>query len=349
MSVGQGAVTTPETYLAVARESTFGTYATCTSQLCFLSNSFKTVQDTKVLEQVCRSRTYAQNLRLGKTIEGEIEFYYKPDEDAANWIVQNAFGATVSSATATGETTGGTAFEHTFSVGDMNDTYKSLSFNVRKGDGTVGKVFEYHGVRINELSFISEMDEALKCSIACIAKDSTASGNDVSSSLTATASDVLSFTNGRFSVESSFASLTSSSFWHVQNINFKMINNLKSDNESRRIGSDTLALLPPGVATFELSASIRFDTTTAYDAMINHTQFAAEFEFQGDTISGSNIKEGIKLRFPKVYIKDAGEPEIGGPDEILVSEVTFDVLRDNSSSGGYALQAIVTNDTSDYA
>ena len=62
-------------------------------------------------------------------------------------------------------------------------------------------------------------------------------------------------------------------------------------------------------------------------------------------MSGSVAKEGLQFRFPKVYIKDAGDPEIGGTDEVIVSNITFDVLRDDSSASGYAVQCIVTNDT----
>jgi hypothetical protein len=72
---------------------------------------------------------------------------------------------------------------------------------------------------------------------------------------------------------------------------------------------------------------------------------SAEFEFLGATLAGSSVRKGIKFVFPKVYIKDAGDPEIGGPEEILVSEIAFDVLRDASSTGGYAVTAIVTNGT----
>ena len=94
---------------------------------------------------------------------------------------------------------------------------------------------------------------------------------------------------------------------------------------------------------FELSCTVRFDTTTAYDAMIAGTELSAEFQFTGDTITGSLAREGIKLQFPSVFIKEAGDPEIGGPDEVLTSEIVFDVLMDDSSAAGYAVKAIVTN------
>jgi len=180
-----------------------------------------------------------------------------------------------------------------------------------------------------------------------IGKDSTITANDVSSAISTLTQVPLSFINGRFSVETTPGSLTSTSYWNVQSFEFKISNNLNSDSGARRIGSDTLQVLPAGMASFELKATIRFDTTTAYDAMMNGTRLAAEFEFVGNTMSTSVIREGIKLTMPYVLVSDAGDPEIGGPNEVLTSEVTFEILRDPTASG-YAVKALVTNNTSSY-
>lgn len=349
MAVGQGQLVGNLSYLAVGRETTYGTYATCTAGINFLSASMKTTREVKVLEEIQTSRTNSNSILLGKTIEGECEFYFSPINAACNYILHNAFGGgAISSATATGETAGGAGFTHTVSINNFLTTYSSLCFNVRKGQATDGKIFEYSGLRVNELTFMAEIDEALKCSASLIGKDSTVTSNDVSSALSTLTQAPLSFVNGRFSVETTTAGLTSTSFWHVQSFEFKISNNLNSDSAARRIGSDTLQVLPAGMAGFELKATIRFDTTTAFDAMNAGTRLAAEFEFQGNTMGTSVIREGIKLTMPYVLINDAGDPEIGGPNEMLTSEVTFKVLRDPTTSG-YAVKAFVTNNTSNYA
>lgn len=345
---GQNALVSTYSYVGVGRETTLGTSPTTTAittDVCFLSNSFKTSKESKILEELCRSRTYGNRISLGKKIEGEMEFYYYPDKDGINYLLQNAFGGSVTSATVTA----GSSYTHAFDIGSLDEqTYKGLTFNVRKGDSTTGKVFSYNGVRVNELGITAEMDEALKMNVGLIGLDVT-TGVDIASQFTISSQIYpLEFVNGRFSIETTVASLTTSSYWHVQSFDFKLSNNLKSDNESRRIGSDTLQVLPQGIASFELNASMRFDTLTAYDAMLAGTKLSAEFEFLGPTLTGSSVRRGIKLVFPKVYIKEAGDPEVGGPDEILMSEISFDVLRDNSSTGGYAVQAIVTNATSAY-
>jgi hypothetical protein len=349
MPVGQGALYGFDSYLAVGRETTLGTYNTCTAGLDFMSESLKTMKESKVLEQIERTRTYSKRVQLSKKCEGDIEGYYQPLSDACNFLLQNAMGGTITSATATGETVGGGAFSHTFALGSMDQSYPSLCINVRKGGSSGGKVWQYHGVRVNELTFSAEIDEALKFSTSLIGMDSTQNSNDVASVLSSTSHDVLSFVSGRVSVETSFGSLTSTSFWHVQSVEFGISNSLKNGADARRLGTDALSILPVGVQSFPLTMKIRFDTTTAYDAMMNGTQLSAQLEFLGSTITGSAIRQGLKINIPRIYVEDAGDPEIGGPDEVLMSEVTFQVLRDVSSATGYAVQLVVTNTKSSYA
>lgn len=350
MAVGQGSLISPLSYIGLGRETAFGTYTTATAGLSFIAGSLKTIKETKILEQVETSRTFSKRIGLGKVIEGDLEFYVDPKNSAFGYMLENAFGGAITTATATGETAGGLAFEHTFQVGNVNDlSYTSLCINMRKGESSGGMVFEYSGARVNEIMFTSEIDEALKCSASMIVKDSTQTSNDVASALTGIQDDCLSFVNGRVSIESTFAALTSTSFWHVQTVEFGISNNLKGDTESRRIGSDTLDVLPMGMANFTLNFTMRFDTLTAYEAMLNETKLSAQLEFESGTMAGSIIKQGMRMDFPEIYINDAGDPAIGGPDEVLTAEISCMVLRDSSSASGYALQTVLTNLASTYA
>lgn len=348
MAVGDSSLYSGESYFGIGREVTFGTYVTAAAGLDFLSSSVKTVKDAKILEQVERKRTMSKQISLGKVCEGDLEHYFSPDLTGMGYILQNAFGGTITSATATAETAGGGAITHTIVEGVMGSGYPSLSANIRKGPSTGGKVWRYQGGRVNGLALNAELDEPLKVTTSFIFKDSTQLSDDIESAVhTATSWEPLSFVNGRFSVEGTFASLTSTSFWHVQSVSFKLNNNLKSDSSARRIGSDVLAVLPIGVQSYELACQMRFDTTTAYDAMMAATKLAAEFEFLGTTYTSSAVRRGLKLQFQKVYVKDAGDPEIGGPDEVLTANVVFNVLRDESATG-YAVRALLTSNIANF-
>jgi hypothetical protein len=350
MGVGDGVLVSNLSYLAIGREATYGTYATATAHFAFLSATMKATKETKVLEEIQTSRTNSRSIQLGKTIEGDIEAYYSPRNLGLNYLLQNAFGGgPVTSATATGDTTGAATFEHTVNIANFQTTYSSLSINCRKGQTTTGKIFEYSGIRVSELTLKAEIDEPLMMSVSLIGKDVTLSANDVSGLADTTTADQvpMSFVNGRFSVETATGSLTTTSYWSVQSFEFKINNNLNADSAARRIGSDVLQVLPAGLAQFSLSASIRFDTTTAFDAMMAGTRLAAEFEFEGPTMTGSTLRERIKITMPYVLVSDAGDPEISSAQDPLTSEVTFAVLRDPTTSG-YAVRANIRNLVSSY-
>lgn len=351
MALGDSALMGFGSYIGIGRESTYGTYVTGTAGLAFLSASMKVTKETKILEEVQGKRTNSNFIQLGKTIEGDIEYYHNNKNLACNYLLQNAFGGgPVTSATATGDTVGAVSFTHTINVGNFDATYSSLSINHRKGDSIGAKIFEYKGLRVNEYSLSAEIDEPLVASVSLIGQDVSLTTNDVSSQLdTTTAQQVpLSFVSGRISVESSTAALTTTSFWNVQSMEFKLSNNLNADTSARRIGSDTLQVLPPGIASFEFNCTVRFDTTTAIVAMLAGTRLVGEFEFLGDTLSGSSLRESLKITMPYLIVNEAGDPEVGGPSEVLTSQVSFAVLRDPTTSG-YAVRAVVRNATSSYA
>lgn len=348
MAVGQTAQLAGLSYVAIGRETTLGTAVTCTADIECTNVGLRTTFDSKILPQIERNRTMSKRIQTVKMVQGPLDFYLAPELTATGYILQNAFAGTVTSATATGETAGGAAMTHTFVTGNFDQTYKSLSANIRKGNSSIGEVFAYQGLRVNELSLQAELDDGIKVSVGLIGMDSTIGASSVESFLTSTAYDVCHFANGRFSIESTFGSLTSSSFWHAQSFNFKLSNNLKTGAEARRIGSATLSDVPYGIQSYELSATIRFDTSTAFDAMIAATELAGEIEFLGRTLTGSAVRQGLKIQFQKLQIKDAGDPEISGPDGILTSQVTFDVLRDESATG-YAVRGLLTNAISSLA
>lgn len=352
MPVGDTALLGGLSYVAIGRETVTGTYNTCPAFLPCLSAGMVTKKENKIIEQIERSRTHSQRMPQMKKVGGPLSFYFQPQLDACAYILQNAFVGTVTSATATGETVGAgalSAMDHTFNVGDAFQSHTSLCINERKGPSGTGKVFQYSGVRVNEISFACELNDALKVNVDLVGIDSTQNSNDVHTTTMQTSTSVLSFIDGRVSVESSVAALTTTSFWHVQSAEFGWSNNLKNDAASGRIGSDVLTVLPFGMATFNLRCKIRFNTTTAYDAMIASTKLAVQLDFQGPTMSSSSIRQKLRFTFPAVYIHDAGDPAIGGPNENLTSDVEFSVLRQDDTTAGYACQAILTNQRASYA
>lgn len=348
-SPGDSSVEGWGSYLAVGRETTYGTQVTSTAFLEFMSSSLKVTKERKIIEEIVVGRSYSKDVGLSRTVEGEIETLAYAESLAFNYLLQNALGGAITTATGASETIGGLAFDHTIPLGNLSGSYSSISINTRKGQATSGRVFEYFGLRVNEVTFTAEIDEPLVCSFGLIGKDCTQTSNDISAAYSNSSHEPLSFINGRVSIGSGLlASVTTATVWHVQSCELTINNNLKSDSESRRIGSETLNILPLGIAGVDFKVTMRFNTTTAYAAMMEGTEFAAELEFLGSSLTTSALRRMIKFQIPRMTIADAGDPEISGPDEILTSEVTFNVLKDVSSASGYALRAVVRNLTSSY-
>jgi hypothetical protein len=351
--LGKNSVVSWGSYVGVGRETTLGTYATMTTGLDFLTSSLNTKRDGKILDEIVRNAdgVGVNRITLGKGIEGALEFYYRPSDKACNYILQQAFGGTISSATLT---TG--AYQHTFNLGDMENNrptttasnYKGLSVNIRKGNAADGKVWQYQGLRVNELVMASALDEALRINASFIGMDSTQVSNDVSSGLTYTDEPPFVFTQARISVESSLAACTTSTYWHVQSAEISIKNSLKADADSRRLGSEILDVMPIGKREIGVKLGMRFDTVTAYDYFKNATRLAMQLEFIGATIGATNQLKKLTLNIPKLYLNNSTDPEIGGPDEVLKSSLEFQVLYDSDSTTGYALKALLQNDNANY-
>ena len=193
MSAGDSEIQSGLSYLAIGRETAFKTYNTAAAGIDVLSGSFKTIKENKILEEITTSRNYRKRMSMMKKIEGSVEAYAYSESTALAYMLENAFGAVITSATATGETVGGAAFTHTFGIGNFDQSYSSLCVNHRKGDSASAFIYEYNGVRINELSFNAEIDEALKMNASLMVIDSTQTSNDVSSVLTTLNNEPLSF------------------------------------------------------------------------------------------------------------------------------------------------------------
>lgn len=343
-------------YLMVEREKTFKTYncSTTSKPLAFTKAKFIVEKDSKNLDEISSQRTLANRVGLGKKVSGDVSFYMAADSDACQYLLQNAMGGGVSggtiiSATAAGDTVGAGVFEHVVSIANFDLTYSSLCFNHRKGDGTNGKIWAYQGFRIDGFSLKAKLDDSLMADVKMLGSDATVGAADLSASISnSNAQTPLDFVGMSFSVDGSLGSITAASFWHVQSIDFGITNKLKADASSRAIGSDVVEVLSPGLCSQTLKVEMRFDDLTAYNAMLAQTQMAAQLKFLGSTITGSKLQQMIQVDLPKVFIKNAGDPEVGGPDDVLKCSVEFDILRDISTTTGYAMKITTRNKTSAY-
>lgn len=340
MSIGDSYEMGVVSYVAMFKETTFGTFpasaATGASTMEPLSIGFKTEIESQKLEQISRNRGFTKRVQLDKTVEGTLEQYLHPQESVLP--IAAALGGGIVSASLSG------GFVHSLTSGNFDTSPSSLSFQVRKGSTHHWK---YTGGRVNVLTISAKIGEPVTASYEFVFQDSTQSGSDISSSLSI--SSVLPFTyvDGTYRYTSSEASLTSTVAEKITGFELSINNNLKSDDDVRQLGNNIISSLPPTRRLVEFTVTQRFDTITTWNRFVENTVGSAELRFVGASISAKQNYSCI-VRLPKLYL-NTPEPEVTGANDLLMSEITFDVLVDNpSTSTGRDIGFTFINNTASY-
>lgn len=308
--------------LALRPESTYGTFAATTSALnCYapISIGIKTEMVTQKLDELGGSqRGFSRQVQLDKNVSGPIEGYLHPEESLPFLI--NAMGGryTFNSLTSAGD--------HSITTGNFtaSDTCVSLSIWAAKGEQ---HTWRYTGGVINSLKISAAIGEPVKMTAEFVFQDSSISTGDTAMTLALSISATRPFTyvDGVYRYDATEGSLTSSVNEPIQSFELEINNNLITDAQARQLGTRLLSRIPPSPRReVTLKISQRFDTSTTYTRMIENTAAAVALFFRGDSISAEYFKD-LTITLPNVRTKNA-EPLVEGANEVLKSEIEFDVL-----------------------
>ena len=344
MAIGQNAKTGARSYVALMIEPSFGSFPATSSSythtLEFLSLGIKTEIASTKLDTISGNRGFTKRVQLDKNVGGTLEQYLHPTESPILLAVTLGGGISTTANT----NTGATVWTHSISAGNFDNTISSIGMQVRKGDA---HHWQYAGGRVNVLTITGTIGEPVKCSYEMVFKDSTQAGTDISGSLSISAVLPFTYVQGSYRYAGSESSLTSSAAEHITDFELTINNNLVSDAGVRSLGYNTIQALPATRREVSLKITQRFDTTTAWERFIQNTQGAVELYFEGSSIT-SEENYSCKIIMPKVYL-NTPDVEIGGANEILKSEIEFDVLVDNpSTSTGRDIGITIVNDVSGY-
>lgn len=316
MAIGDGAQVGVQSYVALGKESTYGTYASATTAIEAISCTFRTDIESEKLETFGPNRGYTKRVQKNKMVGGTLEKYAHP-EDLLILISALGGGFSFTSATSAGI--------FSMSSGNFDTAPSSLSFNVRKGDT---HVWRYMGGRVNALTVSANVGEVVKLSAEYIFKDSTQLSDNIAGILSISSYAPFVYDEGVFRYNTTeTTAATSTSEERIQGFELTINNNLE---EGRELGSDILRVLPPKRRNVEFKINQRFDTSTSYARFIQATQGAVELKFSGSAISSEHNNE-MTIRMPKVFL-NSPDPEIGGADELLSSEIVYDVLVDSPNT-----------------
>lgn len=330
MAIGDGSQSAVRSYVAVGKETSFGTYATCTTAMEVLSCGFKTDIKTMKLDSLSTNRGMSRRVQLEKEVMGAIEAYAHPVESPL--IFGGALGGAITTTTLS---TG--VYSHVFLAGDFEGTLAALSFNVRKG---ASAVWQYTGGRVNSLKLSANVGEPMKLSADLIFKDSTTLANDISAVSSLTAYVPWTFVNGTFAYSGTAEKVTG--------FELSINNNLKSDKDARSLGTNVLTVLPPTRREVSFKISQRLDTSTTWARFTEMTSAAVQLVFtSADSISSSNFPKltidlaKVGMKTPDVELKSAGD--------ILIADIEYDVMVDNPmTSTGYDVKFTVINGVASY-
>jgi len=323
MAVGGSASPVVPSYVALGKESSFGTYASATTAVEALSCSFRTDVRSMKINAIGSNRGYNRRVTLEKTAGGTLETYLHPQESVL--LVAAAMGGGVASSV----TSVGGTYTHSVTAGNFNTAPASLSFNVRKGDTLT---WRYSGGRVNSLRIAAAVNEPVRLTAEMVFKDSTLQSDDISGNLSISTVLPFTFVQGKYRYAANETNAgTSTAEEPILGFELTVNNNFATGPESRELGSAVYSVIPATKRDISFSVRQRFDTSTTYNRFIQATQGAVELFFQGAQItSSSSVAKNYEMtvRLPKVFYVGS-DPIMNSPNEILVSEIPFDVVVDD--------------------
>ena len=336
MAIGDDAKVAVRSYVAVGKETTFGTYASATSALEAISCTFRTDIESEKLDTFGPNRGFTKRVQLNKVVGGTLEAYLHPIDSVL--MLAAAMGGGITTSSETGATL------HAMNGGNFDTTPGSLSFNVRKGSD---HTWRYSGGRVNVLTIAANVGEPVRLTAEFVFKDSTQQADDISAALSISSVQPFVYTGGvlRYATTEALANTTTAEE-RIQGFELTVNNNFDVD-AGRELGTNIPRVIPAKRRDVQLKVMQRFDTTTTYNRFIQATQGSIELQFSGDSMT-AEYAHLCRIRLPKVFL-NSPDPELGGADEVLSSEITYDVLVDSPSTlTGADIKIAVRNSVAAY-
>jgi hypothetical protein len=325
MAVGSDAKFSGRSSIGYNKETIFGTYLSASAGVLPLSCSFVTEYESLVLPTLNINRgAGVKRVQTIKKVSGGIELYLHNEESP--YFLMAALGLDTITSTAASTTT----YIHTLTAGNMT-TLGSMCFDVRKGET---HTWRYNGGRINQLKISGKVGEPIKMSADFVFVDSTQGTTDLSNALTFSTLNPWMWHQCSYIYGATTTSITLTGIEPIQEFELTINNNIAKENEARQLGTIGATILPSKQRKVEFKIKQRFDTTTAYQRYVQATMGMIRLQFDGPAIGASGGTHQMIIDMPKVY-QNKTDPELGGPDEILQCEITFDVLVDvpNTTTG----------------
>jgi hypothetical protein len=282
-------------WVGIGSESVYGTPVTSAKYLEFNTESIAVADDVVEGNSVYSLTKDADNFCQGqKKVGGAIEFDVRVQGFES--ILNHAFGTVTTVENGTASLHGST---HTYGIADTTPTGLTLEINRDVC------AFQYHGAKINTLSFKGDNAGILTASVDFIAEDE---GTKVATTPTFSTSKYFNFSQCALTIASGTR--------NVEGFNVNLNNNLTDDRfmlGGRYIKEPQRA----GRVTVDGDVTLEFDGTTDWTTFQSAGTGALVATYTGDLIQGT-IYNYLKITCP--YVRFKGVPiNIGDTGRIRVT------------------------------
>lgn len=330
-----------ESFLGVAKETTWGTPVTASSFMEYGSESLVKREEGKLLEAIGSTGRNPQKRYLGNTIvEGTVEAPLDVFADSCMLLVCNAIGGSI---TSSGDATDG--YNHAVAQGAMESGASSLTLTKRIGGST--DLFQFSGCRVNTLNIKGEVGTPeIMMTAEIIGKDGTISTDTLTVALSA--EDPLLWDRVTYEVADTTTSFDGSTNSEtIQAFEITYNNNLDAGDACRELGSKTLGILPPVKASCMIKVTQRYDSSTAYSRAFNETPMAIRISLDtGITVGTAGTTGSMMITVPKMEMEtDTVIPETGDPG-VVSHDQTWVGLQ--PTTGQEFIECEFNNNTASY-
>ncbi len=297
--------------LQIAKEASYGTAATPTSQLEFLSESLQQVNISVESEALVGAVTTPYYSVVGSKVEGDVSIEVHPDN------IGLLLGAALGSEAAV---SGTTSYTHTFTPVKGGGSLPSVTAVVdKKAD-----VFTFAGLKVDTLTLETNPSSLLTSTISFIGQKEVLTGSI--QSLDASALDPFHFNHMKIYFGTAGSTATTNIDQAV-NFSFTYANNLEND---LFVADGTSYMTEIDYQ----KRDITFDIETLYDADTNTyretnyktgTKMSVKVEFTHNSEVESGVNYKLTLDMPNCVITEAPN-SVAGPERLRIP-MTFRALE----------------------
>lgn len=343
--IGSGTVLGFDGLMAIAEETTYGTFVTGSSFIEFESEGLTRNLNFQKLNTIIGRRGFTRRVEGQTDVSGEITYNFHAVDELL--FLKNVMAGTINAARVAASITGGTMQTFTLTLGDYSQQTAPASFSLTKRVGsTTARTWAISGCRVNQIQINGAVNQPVKATVNIVGQNMTTSSSSLGTASFSSLRPFLFF-DGTYTSDDTTTSFGTTAE-DIVSFQLTINNNLISDANARRIGSKFVRALPAGQREVNLTFAQRFDTTTAFERYVNLTQQSIRIHMDSQVTIGSvvgNTTYSMVIDIRNMVIDEGAVPVIGD-NGLLMHNLNLSGLLVNASNTITSDEMVMTVNTS---